>query len=41
MRCVRMDNADPHVTVPINTLTQGGMQGDVLIWLAHALDSTY
>ena len=34
MRCVRMDSADPHVTVPINPVTQGGMQEDVLIWLA-------
>jgi hypothetical protein len=42
MRCVRMDmySADPHVTVPFNPVTQGGMQEDVLIWLAHALDST-
>ena len=36
-----MDSADPHVTVLINPVTQGGMQEDVSIWLAHVLDSTY
>jgi hypothetical protein len=41
MRCVRMDSADPHVTVLINPVTQGGMQEDVSVWLAHVLDSTY
>ena len=39
MRCVRMDIADPHVTVLINPVTQGGMQEDGLIWPFHALDS--
>lgn len=32
-----MDNADPHVTVPISPATQGGMQENVLTWLAYVL----